>query len=471
MEIISFKFLGFVLITLVVYYLLSHKAQNIWLLITSYVFYAFWNVWFVAVIGTTTILNYFIAKMIWGNKVNKRGWVILGITIDVLALASLKFLATDAFVKPFGANLDLLIPIGFSFYILQAISYLLDVQDQRITASNNLVDFALYMAYFPKLVSGPIEHARTFLPQLASPRTVDQKKLSDGFTLIMIGLVRKIIFSHTLSTLLPADFFQNFADYSGFNLLLALIGYAFWLYNDFAGYTSLVRGISLLFGIELSPNFLQPYFSRTFTEFWNRWHISLSNWLRDYIFYPVNWRLAKMKSKNNKWMAFTLPPIITMLVSGLWHHFSPSMLLWGGMHAFYQIIERAQTHIPMNKKPVWKQILSGFGVFCLTLLAWVPFATGSVANTLSFYKIILGRSFFQYPGSINLPAENWILVGIAVLLTLIIDWAQYHWKDETIFNKIPIPAKSVLLAFTLFGLIVIIVIQASPINTFIYQGF
>lgn len=475
MEIISIHFLIFVLLTLVVYYLLAPRAQNIWLLLASYVFYALWNIWFVAVLALTTLLNFIIAKKIWQGGNNKKSWLIVGVFIDILSLAFLKLIAAGAFEHPIEASLSILIPIGFSFYILQAISYLLDVQNRRLPASTNLVDFALYMAYFPKMVSGPIERARIFLPILSSARVVDGKKFSDGITLIVIGLVRKLVFAQILSTSIPDGIFSNFSQYTGFSLLCALILYAFWLYNDFAGYTSLVRGISFLFGIELTPNFQQPYFSRNFTEFWNRWHISLSHWLRDYIFFPLSRWLSRNNPKGNGLINVIIPPLVTMLASGLWHNFSLSMLVWGALHAFYQIVERFITlwrsHPPVDKQPAWKQILSALLVFCFVTFAWVPFASGSVINIYGFIRMVVGKSFFNFPGGMTLQGNLLRFPAIVILITLLMDWIQYHSKDETIFNKWPPVVKSVIFTMALFALLAMFVLQVEPVKAFIYQGF
>lgn len=475
MEIISIPFLVFVLVVLIVYYLLSQKAQNYWLLLASYLFYGLWNVWFVPILVITTLWNFFIARKIWQDGKNRKYWLIFGILIDLLSLSSLKVIASGWFTQSFEANLTILIPIGFSFYILQAISYLFDVQNKRLPASSNLIDFALYMAFFPKMLSGPIERARVFLPKLASPRIVDSKKLADGFTLILIGLLRKLIFAQLLSTALPKTIFTNIGQYTGASLLCALILYAFWLYNDFAGYTSLVRGISLLFGIELTANFQQPYFSRNFTEFWNRWHISLSHWLRDYIFFPVSRWLARHNTKKNNLINIAIPPILTMLASGLWHNFSISMLLWGCMHAFYQISERLislwRSNSPVDQQPAWKQFCSALVVFCLTLGAWVPFATGSFTNTIRFFRMVIGQSFLVFPGATSLPVNQLILPGIMILLSVAVDWCQYHWQDETIFNKIRPIYKGILLALVLLTLAATFILQTKPVATFIYQGF
>jgi alginate O-acetyltransferase complex protein AlgI len=190
-------------------------------------------------------------------------------------------------------GLQILVPLGLSFYVLQTISYLVDVYRGQLKAERNWMNFALYLAYFPKIIAGPIERARSFLPKLAPARIVDNSMISRGVSLIFVGMVRKLLIADTLTAFILPDVFEVPAKYTPPELIGWLVIYAFALYNDFAGYTDIVRGISGLFGIELSSNFRVPYFSRNFTEFWSRWHITLSEWLRDYIYFPLSRALGR----------------------------------------------------------------------------------------------------------------------------------------------------------------------------------
>ena len=196
-------------------------------------------------------------------------------------------------------------------------------------------------------------------------------------SLIVIGLLRKLVFANPLFSLIPADAFTAPANYAGQHLVLYLLAYAFALFNDFAGYTSIVRGISLWFGIELTNNFNLPYFSRNFTEFWSRWHISLSNWLRDYLFFPISRALMKRYPKREHFLNIIVPPLATMLVSGMWHGLSWSLLVWGGLHGVYQIIERLpgllKPSVPLDERPRWRNALGILTTFVLAVLAWLPF--------------------------------------------------------------------------------------------------
>ena len=240
------------------------------------------------------------------------------------------------------------------------------------------------MAYFPKLLSGPIERARTFLPKLAAQRIVDNDVLARSFALIVIGVVRKVVFADTLFTMLPARLWKEPERFSSPELIVYLIVYAFALYNDFAGYTGVVRGVSGLFGIELAPNFNIPYFSRNLSEFWNRWHITLSQWLRDYIYFPTSRALLRRNPSLTNVPNIFLPPLLTMLASGLWHGTGWGMLLWGALHGVYLIVERLlslwRPAGPPHLQPRWRQGLATTLVFVLVMLAWVPFRASELSD-------------------------------------------------------------------------------------------
>ena len=301
MNVTSLEFAGFVGLTLLVYYLLPRRPQNVLLLVVSYGFYSTWSWRYVLVLAAITLFNFGLALRL---SARPRRWTLwLGIGVNLLALGLLKY--EDFFLPDLRAalvrwgvetdivGLSILLPVGMSFYILAVISYLVDVYRGQLPASRDWVDFALYMAYFPKLLTGPIERARVFLPRLAASRRVDNEVLARSVALIVIGVVRKVVFADTLFLMLPNRLWSDPGRFSSPGLLVYLIVYGFALYNDFAGYTGVVRGVSGLFGIELSPNFNVPYFARSLSEFWSRWHITLSQWLRDYIYFPTSRALLR----------------------------------------------------------------------------------------------------------------------------------------------------------------------------------
>jgi alginate O-acetyltransferase complex protein AlgI len=471
-NITSLPFTFFTLVVLGVYYALPHRAQNIWLLLISYVFLIFWDWRFALVMAIVTAANFLLAQRTSGQR--RMLWFGLGFNIFILIFFRMMqfFLpGLEGFLARFGVptqagGLQILIPLGLSYYVLQNISYLVDVYRGQVKASTNAVDFALYLAYFPKLVAGPIERARSFLPKLSQPREVDNTAITRSLMLIFVGVVRKLILADILTALILTDVFQIPAKYTPPELTGWLVIYAFAIYNDFAGYTDIVRGVSGLFGIELSPNFQAPYFSRNFTEFWKRWHISLSEWLRDYVYYPLSRALLRRNRNPTHLANLILPPMITMLVSGLWHGVGLHMLLWGAMHGVYQILERVisfgRPRIAPQDQPWWRQGVAMAVVFACVMLAWVPFRWelpvafdfwGALFNWSSF-AIRYRRLFFVVP---------------FLLASLAIDFFQYHGQNEFVFLKWPRPVQAACMALIL--LLIFVVTGEDFGKPFVYQLF
>jgi alginate O-acetyltransferase complex protein AlgI len=475
MNVISLSFLGFLAAVLLVYYLLPGRPQNIWLLIASYAFHITWAWQFALVLLILTIGNFGIARIVGRVEKGRRVWLWAGIGLNVAALA---FLRLAAFFVPEAAELltrlgftdptglQLLLPIGLSYYILENISYQVDVYRGQVSVDGDFLDFALYLAYFPKLLAGPIERARSFLPKLAQRRLVDNDVLARSFTLVIVGLVRKLIIADTLNAAIPWDVFVEPSYFGAIELFGWLVVYAFALYNDFAGYTSLVRGVSGFFGIEMSANFKQPYFARNFTEFWNRWHITLSHWLRDYIYFPISRSLLRRNPSPRNVPNLILPPITTMLVSGLWHGFSANMLVWGGMHGVYQVMERLPSLwrpvTPPQRWPRWRQLLGVGLVFFFTLLAWVPFRM-ELPVAVDFWRGLTHITNFAF------RYRRIVLTVPLLLLALAIDWFEYRSQDETVYLRWPRLAQATLLAVAIF--FILIISQADYEEPFVYQGF
>jgi alginate O-acetyltransferase complex protein AlgI len=474
MNITSLDFAGFVVLTLLVYYVLPRRPQNILLLGVSYVFYVTWSWWYALVLVGMTLINFGLAQRLRSGDQPHRRRLWIGIAVNVLVLAIFKY--EDFFVPELRATLndwgiqtgigglDILLPVGMSFYVVAVISYLVDVYRGQVPPSRDLIDFALYMAYFPKLIAGPIERARTFLPKLAEPRSVDNDQLARSFTLIVIGTVRKIVFADTLFAMLPQHLFISPDWYSRSELIVYLIVYGFALYNDFAGYTNVVRGVSGLFGIELSPNFNVPYFSRNLTEFWNRWHITLSHWLRDYIYFPSSRALLRRNPSRTNVPNLIIPPLLTMLVSGLWHSTGWEMLLWGGLHGVYLIGERLfalwRPAGPPHLQPRWRQGVAVLLVFVVVMLAWVPFRSPDVSTALKYWESMITSPRHQPP-----PAR----ILIVLIPALWVDWVQYRRSDELVFLRWPRLAQATLLALAILA--VFLMSQANTGAPFVYQGF
>jgi len=491
MEITSLSFAGFVVGVFVVYHLLPGRGKQLWLLAVSFGFYALWDWRFGLILLGLTLVNFWLAQRL--ARSDSHTWMWTGIALNILILLVFKYhqfylagLSRLLGGVDLGA-LTLLVPVGLSFYLVQVISYLVDVRMKRIQPEEDWLLFCLYLFYFPKLLSGPIERARTFIPKLKQPRVVDADLLTRSLWLVLVGLFRKLVVADSLMALFPGDAFTQPSAYPAQHLMTWLLGYAFALYNDFAGYTSIVRGISGLLGIELSRNFLRPYFSRDFTEFWKRWHISLSEWLRDYIFFPTTRSLLKRISNRQHIINLVVPPMATMLVSGMWHGLSWHMLVWGGLHGVYQVVERVlslrKPVRPVSDLPRWRQSAAVGLVFILTVLAWVPFRMelpvaweflqgmftpanwADPALRQAASDLLHGQGFWNWPGY-NLPDPRVFLV---ILPALWLDWRQEKRQEELFFLQWRPWLQAVLLAVILAALL--LVSRADQQVPFVYQGF
>lgn len=472
MAITTGAFVIFVAVTAVVYFGLPRRWQSGWLLLVSYAFCVSWAWQFALVLLLLTIANYALAHRLQSSQQRRRTWLWIAIGLNILALVY--FRSANFFVPQLlslwpllgeGAA-QILVPVGLSFYILELLSYQADVYRGLVTAVKNPLHFALYLAYFPKLLAGPIERARDFLPRLQEPRVVDNSVIASGLTLIAVGVVRKLLIADTLLSAIPPEVFLYPGAFAAPELWGWLFAYGFALYNDFAGYTSIVRGVSRLFGIELSPNFAQPYFARNFTEFWRSWHITLSEWLREYIYFPLSRSLLRHRRQRNHWINVILPPLTTMLVSGLWHGFSGHMFLWGALHGIYLIGERLMTIrkavIPSQQRPLWRQGAAMAVVFLLVMLAWVPFRL-EIPLALEYW-----RGLFSW-GDWGFIYRRIVLIFPLIFTSVALDWAQRWGHSDTSFINWPRPVQAALLAIAIF--LLLIVTQGEGEVPFVYQNF
>lgn len=469
MEIISLDFAFFVLISLLIFYLLPGKLQNLFLLLASYYFYSTWSLSYVVILLGITVFNFFYAQWLQNSVGSRRKivlWVGVGLNLVVLFLylfGNLPSANLANLVEQYGASFEakFILPIGLSYYILECISNLFDIRLKIAKPSKNFIDFALYLVYFPKLISGPIERARKFLPQLSAKKVIDNEIFARSTMLIVVGLTQTVILGGALTVLYPANVMDTPQDYTSPELIMGLLVFMFYLYNQFAGYTKIVRGISGLFGIELSRNFAYPFFSKDFSDFWNRWHISLSQWLRDYIYLPLSRAfLRRNPSRSNK-ANLILPPLATMLASGMWHGASWNLLLWGALNGFYVIMENLlnlyRPASPKAQKPIWRQILSSIVVIGLATLAVIPFRLDLATSKVFLYRLAFAWEW-------QLPDLRPLII---LALSLILDWLQYRHNDEFIFLKWPHWRQALIGALAALAIIIVYNLQNAP-ATFIY---
>jgi D-alanyl-lipoteichoic acid acyltransferase DltB (MBOAT superfamily) len=491
MSITSLAFAGFVLAVLMLYYVLPGKSQKFLLLAASYIFYISWDWRFAITLALVTVFNFFFSRSLrqlrsqetapsaGGRSKKGKRLLWLGILINLAAL--LFFKQSGFFLHGFQALLsrlgfpnqigilEILLPVGMSFYILQAISFLVDTYQNQIPATVNFMDLALYLAYFPKLLSGPIERAGSFLPKLSERVVVDNQRITESITRILIGLVRKIVIADVLAARIPANFFSSPSTFSSIELIFWWIAYIISLYNDFAGYTSIARGVSGLFGIELSPNFDNPFFSTSITELWNHWHMSLSQWLRNYVYMPLSRYMLRFNQSGRYLPNIIVPALVTMVLSGLWHGESWNFVLWGALMGIWIAAERIRTvYRPAGENlanlPPWhpRRIFSWAGFLIVIFLIAIPFKF-DIANSIVFWRSLV-TNWFPPPSLLG-----WRLPLIAFIPAIFIDWIQFGKHDELIFIRWKPIVQSVLLALCV--LLIFLAFHAEPPQQFIYQGF
>lgn len=372
----------------------------------------------------STFLDFFSGLKIHGStgKKSKKAWLIISIVINLGFLGFFKYynFFIDSFselleLSGFTVNkwtLNIILPVGISFYTFHGLSYVLDVYHQRIRPTTNFIDYSLFVCYFPLLVAGPIERATHLLPQVQAPRSFNYKQAVDGLRQIAWGFFQKMVIADNCAEY-ANKIFDNYQEYNGTTLFIGAVLFAFQIYGDFSGYSSIAIGISRLFGIELLQNFSFPYFSRDIAEFWRRWHISLSSWFKDYLYIPLG------GSKGKKWNSVRNTFII-FVVSGFWHGANWTFLAWGAINAFYFLPLLLSNN---NRKNI--SIVPGLTIqnlfnisftFFLVCLAWVFFRSENITQAGIIIATIFTEPAFSIPGFIPV----WIYLMLAVFI--VIEW-------------------------------------------------
>src|SRR4051812_20491918 len=385
----SLHFLWFFLVVYALYRVLPHRGQNWLLLIASYYFYAAWDWRFLGLLIASTVVDYSCGRLLERTADERRRKWLLGASLafNLTLLGFFKYFNffADNLHVVFGAlgwqldfvTLRVLLPVGISFYTFVTMSYVIDVYRREIRATRDPLEFAVFVAYFPHLVAGPILRASRLLPQIHLPRTITPEQMRDGAWLIAWGLFQKIFVADNLAPIANAIFDPGTA-HTGVNVLLGVYAFAFQIYGDFAGYSNIARGVSKLMGIELLENFRFPYFVRTPQEFWRHWHISLSTWLRDYLYIPLGGNRGRGWQTNRNLL-------ITMVLGGLWHGAAWTFVLWGVYHGALLIAYRNAERLAAVRRWVTApsplaSLTSWAVMFHLTCLGWLIFRARSAAQ-------------------------------------------------------------------------------------------
>lgn len=472
----SVEFFVLLAIVLPVYFCVRLRVQNALLLVASYVFYGFWDWRFLSLIFVSTMVDYAIGRQLGGSTDDRRRklLVITSVAVNIGILGFFKYAGffVDSFaimLESFGFDvhlptLQIVLPVGISFYTFQTLSYTIDVYRRKMEPTRDLLTFALFVAFFPQLVAGPIERAKHLLPILANKRIVSWKNIAVGLELILLGFVKKVAVADTLAPLVDARYMDPSAA-SGSDLLLATYLFSIQIYCDFSGYSDIARGSARLFGIKLMRNFEQPYLSSSITEFWRRWHISLSSWLRDYVYISFG------GNRLGQWMTYR-NLMLTMLLGGLWHGASWTFVIWGGLHGLYLGVHKffrgaSAGSGTSGSRLMLRKLASIFITFQLVTFTWIFFRAGSLADAMA---VIAGIGQWQ-AGSGLLTPLSWLSPRLLILVScvLLIDW--YQARSTYHAFMVGWPAWRRTLAYTVLLGIILVLGNLSGDVPFIYFQF
>ena len=439
----SLEFILFLPTVFIFYWFVFNKdlnKQNSLILISSYTFYGWWDIRFLFLIILSTIVDYFVGLGIYNNQNIKvrKFYLCLSIFINLGVLFFFKYFNffIDSWVEllnSFGYqqnnvwSLNLILPVGISFYTFQTMSYSLDIYFKKISPTKDFISFATFVSFFPQLVAGPIERASSLLPQIISRRKFDLNKSTHGLRLILWGMFKKVVIADSLGILVN-KIFLNYSTLDGGVLALGLVYFSFQIYCDFSGYSDIAIGTAKLFGFDLMSNFKLPYFSRDISEFWRKWHISLSTWFRDYLFIPLG------GSKKGTWISIRNVFCI-FLISGFWHGANWTFIFWGLIHSlfFMPFIIKKTDKTNQSKVisentffPSFQELTKVLFTYSLTTFAWVFFRSESISDSFSYIYLMFTK--FSFP-------NNDKYGFVFILLLLAYEWSRRKDVEDIINFK------------------------------------
>lgn len=494
----SLPFLLFFPIVVFVYFLIPKKQRYLWLLVTSYYFYMSWYPKWAILLLFSTVVTYFSGILLErikragcakGQKIRWKKLCVFGsFSLNLSVLALFKYF--NFFTENVDAILDIIhiempdvsfglaLPVGISFYTFQALSYTMDVYRDDIYAEKNFPRYALFVSFFPQLVAGPIERSKNLLKQINTEHSFCWKGVKDGFLLMIWGYFLKMVVADRIAVFVD-HVYGDYQTYGGWFLIVATILFAFQIYCDFAGYSIIAMGAAEILGYQLMDNFLSPYYSRNVSEFWRRWHVSLSSWFRDYLYIPLG---GNRKGNLRKYWNI----MIVFCVSGLWHGADWTYILWGALNGLYQILgtvtqkirKAAASFMGMGKQCYSHSLLQIVVTFLLVDFTWVFFRAENIREALDIIRsmIEVKNPWILFDGSLytaGLDAPNFAIMVFAIVLLMVADWFKYHgielrkvvMRQEAWFSgAVCILGIAVVLIFGMWG-------SAYSAGSFIYFQF
>ncbi len=470
----SLTFIIFFAIVLAQHYSpISWRTKKINLLIASYLFYAAWNPPFIILLWISTVVDWNAAKWIHAAKTQhqRRFFLLLSLATNLGILGYFKygqFLLENWQLMMASIGIDyqvpswsIILPMGISFYTFQTMAYSLDVYLKRTEPSKSFLDFSLFVTFFPQLVAGPIVRPSQLIPQFEKPHIANLKQLSWGFNLVILGLFQKVVIADTLLAPTVEAIYDNAGPMSFWDAWLGTLAFSGQIFSDFAGYSTTAIGVALCLGFSLPINFRFPYAAIGFSDFWCRWHISLSTWLRDYLYIPLGGnRVGPVRTYINL--------MLTMLLGGLWHGASWNFVIWGGLHGLYLITERFignRLGKVEDISNVWLKFCLGLLTYFLVNITWVFFRADDIETSTTIISSMFG--FAPADAKTPLPIIYIIEVVTVIVLLVAAHWAMRNTTLEEVYEKMPRWLITISLTLMAFA---VIITQGSG-NAFIYFQF
>ena len=472
----SIEFLIFLPTVFILYWFVLNKnlkIQNTLVLLSSYLFYGWWDYRFLSLIFLSTVVDYIIGINIPKQNSEKNQklllWSSVLFNLSVLGFFKYYNFFIDSWVELFSSlgyeiksiwTLNIILPVGISFYTFQTMSYTIDIYRKKLESTKDFISFASFVSFFPQLVAGPIERASNLLPQILKKREFQYYQVKEGLKLILWGMFKKVVIADSLAPIVE-DIFSNYEDFGGGTLWLGAIYFSFQIYCDFSGYSDIAIGTSKLFGFELMSNFKYPYFSRNIGEFWRRWHISLSTWFRDYLYIPLG------GSQEGKWKSIRNIFII-FLVSGFWHGANWTFIFWGLFHSIlflpsfiFNKNRKYTSSIPAEEKllPSFEEFINLIITFLLVTIGWVFFRSETIGDSFSYLN-----SMTSNINDINHLSPK---IGIYILFLVFVDWTQ-RFNERNLFFNFP---KFFFRIFVIICVFLILINFKNESQQFIYFDF
>ncbi len=465
----SVEFLIFLLISVLIYQVIPNRIKGFFLLTASYAFYSFWSPYYLIILITITISSYMTGLLLninisQKNGTSKNSILFIGILFNLIFLVTFKYFnffnriindILSIFGHSFlGQMIITFIPIGISFYTFQSISYMIDVSRGTIKNESNFLRFALFLSFFPQIIAGPITRANVLIPQFVKFNSLQYENVKAGFQLILWGIFKKVVIADRLA--LSVNYvYNNVEQFNGLSLTIATIFYTFQIYCDFSGYTNIALGIAKIFNISLSENFNFPYISKTVTEFWKRWHITLSTWLRDYLFLPLAYSFSR-RFKKRKYILgktdniiFSLSALITFFICGFWHGAYYTFIIWGGLHGIILILERLYYKKKLNFiKPGYNagNFIKWLLTFSFISFSWIFFRANSLQDAFYIVTHIFNFRISEFqtlfisggiPQLLGLQAFDLFLSIIFLIIFILISFIIQKKGLLTYINELP----------------------------------